>query len=229
MGYTNYSTLLSLRFYTCNPTAVFFYRHCKRTFILVLEMSSSLDMWDALRKGDKSALESLYREHAQLLLRYGVKVCGDQTIVEDCIQELFIILWQKRENLGDTTSVKNYLLASLRRAIYKVHDKKVISIDPTERRKETEYEESFEQILVNQEWTDERKTKIQEALKTISDRQREVIYLRFFENKDYEEICEIMDINYQSARNMLFKGLKSLRKSLSIWIIFLLIEVTKHC
>ena len=49
--------------------------------------------------GRKAALEKLYRSHAPILLRYGSKFSADWQLVEDCLQDLFIDLWQRREQL----------------------------------------------------------------------------------------------------------------------------------
>lgn len=162
------------------------------------------------------------------MLRYGMKVCGDQTIVEDCIQNLFVTVWERREHLGETSNVKNYLLASLRRAIYKARDKKSITTDPNElRHSDLQSEDTFEDLLIREEMNVEQQAQFKEALSNISARQREVIYLRYYQDKDYDEICEIMGISYQGARNMLFKALRSLKDHLTIGIIFLLTWVTK--
>lgn len=188
----------------------------------------TLDQWQQLRSGDKNALASIYNEHVDVLIKYGMKVCGDISVVEDCIQNLFITLWEKHASLGQTDSIRNYLLASLRRAIYKYHNKKVISQDPVEMRTEgVDAELSFEQLTINAEMDEERKARFKHALEKISSRQREVIYLRYYQDKDYDEICEIMGITYQGARNMLFKALKSLKDHMTILIFILLEWVTK--
>ena len=49
------------------------------------------------------------------------------------------------------------------------------------------------------------------ALDELSPRQREIIYLRFYQNLSYEEIADIMDLNYQTSRNLLYKAIRSLR------------------
>ena len=103
----------------------------------------------------------------------------------------------------------------------------MISTDPTQPRTEDgSVELSFEQLTIDKEMDDERKQKFQLALQNISSRQREVIYLRYFEDKDYDEICEIMGISYQGARNMLFKALKSLKEHLALTLIFITKWVT---
>jgi RNA polymerase sigma factor (sigma-70 family) len=185
-----------------------------------------LNLWKQLKEGDKNALRLIYDEHADVMFRYGMKICGDSHTVEDCIQSLFLRIWEKRHGLGETTSMRNYLLASLRRAIYKYGDKRSFSTDPVELRGEDQTEDSFEQLIILNEMNEEQKLRFQKAIQSISARQREVIYLRFYEDKDYDEICQIMDISYQGARNMLFKALKSLKDKLSIVLIFIIKWVT---
>lgn len=175
-----------------------------------------------MRSGDKSALQKIYEVHIDSLYRYGRKVAIDSTIAEDCIQDLFIKIWRNRENLGTTDSIKNYLFTSLRRMIYKAQKSKTISMDPMELRTDEQSEPNFEDLLISNEWDEERKIKLTQAIQQISARQREVIYLRFYQDMDYEEICEVMDISYQGARNMLFKAIKSLKNHLTIMLFLLL-------
>lgn len=57
-----------------------------------------------------------------------------------------------------------------------------------------------------------QKHKLQKALEKISPRQRESIYLRFIQELDYEEIGTILEINYQSAKNLVSRTLIKLRE-----------------
>jgi RNA polymerase sigma-70 factor (ECF subfamily) len=74
-----------------------------------------------------------------------------------------------------------------------------------------DFEVSKETLLVQQQETDERSNRIVQCLSKLSGRQREIIYLKFYRGMSYEEISEIMDINYQAARNLLSNSLKALR------------------
>ena len=74
-------------------------------------------LWQKLKTGDKWALEQIYAAHAAVLLKYGRRFSADGQLVEDCVQDLFIELWKNREGLGDTDSIRKYLLVSLRRKV----------------------------------------------------------------------------------------------------------------
>jgi DNA-directed RNA polymerase specialized sigma24 family protein len=67
-------------------------------------------LWQAYRAGDKQALGLLAERYYGVLKHYGLKFMVEESIVEDCIQELFLQLWQNRLQINETDSVKHYLL-----------------------------------------------------------------------------------------------------------------------
>lgn len=74
-------------------------------------------LWTGFRNGDRLCLEMLVKKHYALLYDYGKKFTGDQELVKDAIQELFLVLWKNRATIGETQSVRNYLFKALRRKI----------------------------------------------------------------------------------------------------------------
>jgi RNA polymerase sigma factor (sigma-70 family) len=188
---------------------------------------SDIELWNALRQGQKSALERIYRDHAEVLLRYGRKFIADGQLVEDCIQDLFVDLWNKREGLGENDSVRRYLLVALRRRVFRVMErevKKVATEEPEEKHFQADF--SIDYQLIQEELSAEKSKLLQTALDGLSDRQREVIYLKFFAEMDYPEIGEVMGLNYQSARNLAYRALEALRDAMLVlflqwWLNFL--------
>ena len=79
-----------------------------------MENQSDEILWSLYLKGDKEALEQIYRRYYPLLLNYGCRLSANQDLVQDCIQNLFIKLMSKSRNLSDTPSVKGYLLKAFR-------------------------------------------------------------------------------------------------------------------
>lgn len=59
-----------------------------------------------------------------------------------------------------------------------------------------------------------------QALAQLSNRQKEIIYLKFYQELNYDEVSEIMNINYQAARNLLYQSIKSLKKLLTTLAFF---------
>lgn len=172
-------------------------------------------LWDAFRSGDRSALKTIYEEHVDALMDYGCRYCQDLNLVEDHLHDLFVYIWRNKERLGATDSIRAYLMLSLRRSIIKGTRKnqKVKSIGEDESF-HFHLESAVEDQIIEEESAVENRDMLGQALSTLSDRQREAIYLKYYKEMEYSEISKVMGINYQSVRNLIFNGLKALRKSM---------------
>ncbi|HWK05921.1 MAG TPA: sigma-70 family RNA polymerase sigma factor [Puia sp.] len=170
-------------------------------------------LWESFRKGDKEAFAALFRGHYETLFRFGSKFTTDTELLEDCIQELFIELWLAKSR-APVLSVKAYLLKSLKYKLLKAFRKngKTLSLSDNG---DIAFEWSPETVLILQQEDAEKKRRVQEALGHLSNRQKEIIYLKYYQNLSYEEVSEIMNINYQVARNLLYQAIKSLKNMLT--------------
>jgi RNA polymerase sigma-70 factor (ECF subfamily) len=181
--------------------------------------NQDITLWEAFRKGDKEAFAALFREHYATLFRFGSKFTTDTELLEDCIQELFIELWQAKSTTP-VLSVKAYLLKSLKYKLLKSFRQKGKTV-PLEDNGEAPFEWSHETLLILQQEQNEKKQRVLEALGRLSHRQKEIIYLKYYQNLSYEEVSEIMNINYQVARNLLYQAIKSLKNMLGSLVFFL--------
>lgn len=171
------------------------------------------DLWQRFRMGETAALEQLMIRSFTLLYRYGTKFTNDQAFIKDCIQDLFLDLWLRRENLSEAVAVKAYLLASLRRRLHRgLIGQKWISgnsIDVDTLHFEIEF--SIEESLIREELTRELASEIKACLDLLPKRQKEVVYLKFYENLSREEIAQVMGVNPQSVSNLLQAAYTCLR------------------
>nr|WKN37543.1 sigma-70 family RNA polymerase sigma factor [Tunicatimonas sp. TK19036] len=168
-------------------------------------------LWDQFRRGDQQAYLTIYNRYADVLFRYGIKFTPDREQVLDCIHDLFVDLWERRNHLSSTSSIKYYLFRALRRRIAKSDGDELLSSLTDD----VLYEEPQNFRWVVEESKVEKQRQIREAIQSLPKRQREVIYLRFFNNFTFEEAASIMGIDVRSAYNLTYKGLASLRKKLS--------------
>ncbi|MBK8503205.1 MAG: sigma-70 family RNA polymerase sigma factor [Saprospiraceae bacterium] len=176
-------------------------------------------LWENLRAGSQDALKSVYDSHIESLLQYGCRFCKDRETVEDCVHDLFIYIWNSREGLSSTDSIQRYLMVALRRRILlqlKGHYRSLY-----EENIPFEAEISIEAQLILDEETAENQNSIKEAIEQLSERQKEAIYLKYYQKLPYETICEIMNLNYQSARNLIFTGIQTMRKVMT----FILLQI----
>ncbi|HVU57746.1 MAG TPA: sigma-70 family RNA polymerase sigma factor [Puia sp.] len=184
----------------------------------------NIRLWESFRKGDKEAFATLFREHYNTLYKFGNKFTTDTELLEDCIQELFVELWQAKSR-APVYSVKAYLLKSLKYKLLKAF-RKGGKIMPLHDYGDVPFELSHETFLISQQEDQEKKQRVIEALGRLSHRQKEIIYLKYYQNLSYEEVSEIMNINYQVARNLLYQAIRSLKNMLAgkleLFLLFLL-------
>ena len=177
-------------------------------------------LWESFRNGDRDAFATLFRHHYDGLFRYGGKFIDNSGQLEDSIQELFVELWQSQSRIP-VTSVRAYLLKSLKYKILKTYRRRRDLLPIAD--DQGVFEWSHEDRLIAGEQNAENSRKILNALDRLSNRQKEIVYLKYFQNLSYEEISEIMSINYQVARNLLYQAIKSLKSLLAGAFIYFLL------
>jgi RNA polymerase sigma factor (sigma-70 family) len=181
--------------------------------------------WQAFQSGDRMAFEHLLNQYYAPMLNYGQRLVRDSDFAQDCLQDFFIDLWNRRENLDTPQSVKAYLVASYRRALFKEKTRNFWHHSVTDLEEEYDIEVQFniETYLINNEIEHETLIKLKHYLTSLSKRQREAVYLRFNQALEYDEISQIMSINHHSAINLVYEAVKLLRKN---WVMSSLILLT---
>lgn len=169
-----------------------------------------MELWSAAIAGDSNAFGILFKRHYSLLYQYGCKICTDTEVVEDNIQELFVELWQRKPD-QEIISIKAYLLQALKFKLYKTFRKQYLVIN-IEGYKNDEFELSHETFLINKKDDEERIKRVLSAINKLPARQKEIIYLKIYKGLSYEEISEVMQLNYQVVRNLLCQSLKTFRQ-----------------
>jgi len=172
---------------------------------------SECSLWQSFKQGDSEALENIYITYFDMLCFYGRQFAvDDPSLVDDCIQELFIQLFMKvnRIGLSDTNSIKYYLMKSLRRSILnaqKVAARKKIKL-VAEISNLDSCEINYEDVA------DVKIQMLKTYLKRLPVRQRDAIYLRFFSEMEFQEIAQKMNLDIKSVYKVIYKGISNLRK-----------------
>lgn len=178
-------------------------------------MRNTDQIWIKLKAGDRNAFKQLFNAYYQDLYRYGFKFCDNRQMTEDELQNLFLKLWLNRESLGDVQAVKTYLWTALRRRLITTVKKKKKELNRIEQPAvESSFFLSVEDFIIKREEEGLQREYLKKFIHVLSPKQREILYLKFYEGMSYEEIEEIMGVNYQVARNYLYLGLQKLRERL---------------
>lgn len=179
-------------------------------------------LWEKFIYGDRDALTALFKNVFDDLHGYGMRLTRNQEIVNDSIQDLFLKLWKNRKNLGKIEVVKPYLFKALRRHIVSnlQWNKRYTDVDQlSEDYFEIEY--SHEDFLMQEQGEKETHEQLLGLLNQLSNRQKEAIYLRYFQGYEFDMVAEIMAMNVQSVRNTIHRGLLSLREMLPLFFLLL--------
>jgi RNA polymerase sigma factor (sigma-70 family) len=174
--------------------------------------NSDVVLWDQMRLGNHNALAQLYRSYLPSLHKHGMYVCRDRELVNDCVHELFSRLWTRRDRICAASNVKGYLYRSLER---------IILAQMFRSKKRSAYitagnlsSDSFEQLLIDGELRKQRLDEIKKCVQSLPKCQREVIFLKFFNDLTYVEISEIMDLQLASVYNLASKAIERLRQKI---------------
>lgn len=175
------------------------------------------DVWAAFRQGDERAYATLYEQHAAALYEYGVRLVQDEFLVRDALHDLFVKLWAKRAKLGPLDNVRYYLLTGLRNALLdtKRRDQRYqhVSLDD-----DAPFTLSFspEAEALQQHEQREQAARLAAAVEQLSPRQKQVIYLRYYEELEYAQIAELLAINIKGVYKLTARALDALKEILNV-------------
>lgn len=170
-------------------------------------------IWRLCLQGDRQAFEALYRKFYPVLFNYGKLFSQDPDFIRNCIQNFFVKLITKHTSLSETTSVSGYLLKAFRHTLYNELKSEQIRNDVF-----TGYTDEVKTVhaenVLNEDELTPNNILISAAFKKLSSKQQEILYLYYIRELTHEEIAVILNINYQSSKNLLFRSISKLRELL---------------
>lgn len=184
---------------------------------------SDIVLWQNLKRGSTEALGLMYDRFVDELFSYGSNFSQDKQTIMDAIHDLFLNLYKYRKNLSDTDNVKYYLLRSLKNLILKESKTKSIFIPNSSFPEIGTYSgmtASHEDALIETEYLDQKSYRLSEAINALSKKQKQCIFLRFNEERQYDEIAEIMNVSVETSRTIIYRAIKVLRSSLTLLLLF---------
>jgi RNA polymerase sigma factor (sigma-70 family) len=174
--------------------------------------------WELLIEGDREAFISIYETNYQDLFSYGFSICGDKELTKDCIQDLFLEIWNIRSQLTrEVTNVRSYLFTWLRRKITKALSRSAhIKNGAKDGADELLVELPYETLLIRFQQTSEDKEKLSAALSKLTKKQVEIIKLRFYDNLSYAEISQKTSLTTRTVYNHIHEAIRQLRNGLLV-------------
>lgn len=172
-------------------------------------------LWLKFQSGSEDAYTALYRLHVKAMYRYGMSLVSvSEAFVFDCIHDVFTEIWIKRERLSIPEHVRHYLLKALKTRIIHLlsrQEKARFSL-PLDEFDDLWSEPSIDEVYEQKEEAENRQAMIRKLIGLLPHRQQEAIRLRFTENMDYQQIGEMLEVNRQSAQNLVHRAVQKLRE-----------------
>lgn len=168
----------------------------------------------AFCEGSDAAYSELYNMYVNILYNYGMRLTQDEELLKDCIHDVFLKVYSKRSERSVIKNFASYVVISMKNRL--LDEFRHLSFDSdnaaeayTNRLADDDVEKSF--LAMEQEQT--QTTMVALLLHTLTPRQREAITLYYLEGRKYPEICQMMQMNYHSVRNLMHRGMLKLRES----------------
>ncbi|HAO05769.1 MAG TPA: RNA polymerase subunit sigma-70 [Chryseobacterium sp.] len=191
------------------------------------EISENVYWQKFLEENDKNSFSLIYNKYVKDLYAYGISLQFDTDTCMDAVQDIFFKLYLRKNEFDHISNIRFYLFRSFRNRLFDIQkkQKKTQPFEPDPNKfpievsvsKQIEYEE--ERTLL--------KKKVEVLLQKLTDRQREAIYLRYMQNLEYDEIAEMMKMNSESVRKLVYRGLEAIRKKTQLTPFALFVLLTK--
>ena len=180
-------------------------------------------LWADLKAGDEKAFSLLFKRYYGYLIQYGNSFSPHAEKIQDCVQDVFTDIWIYRNSLSDTVVVKAYLLSCVRKRIVRLQQRdkvfnKTTSMDAID----FLLDFSIEQQLISDELTAGKVEHLNKIVNVLPSRQKEALFLKYHHGLQIDEIAAILNVNYQSASNLLHRALVNIRKEWNVNITLVL-------
>jgi len=170
---------------------------------------SDQELISLFQTGDRIAYAEIFERYSRVLLRHAFRLLNNKTEAEDVVQEVFVLLWERRESIHLNGALSSYLYSSVRNRIFNLlsHQKVVLK-----------YAESFNQFIVDgynvtEDAVRERELAnlIEREIDLLPERMREVFLLNKKQGLTYAEIGEQLNISPETAKQQVYKATKILK------------------
>ena len=175
---------------------------------------------------DKPAFETLFRSFFPGLVLFAQKYVPDQDTAKEVVHNVFLNLWEKREKMDMSSSLKSYLFTSVyNRCLNFIRDQKKFDRDETllERLDSDDFTDASDRLEVQ-----ELEHRIYDALQSLPEKCREVFMMNRYDGLKYAEIAEKQGISIKTVETQMSKALKILREKLADYLTVIIMFILTH-
>ncbi len=176
-----------------------------------------------MKIGDEESFSILFKRYYGSLVNYGKTLMSGDDTVKDCVQDVFVDIWKYSEKLDTAIVVKAYLFSCVRNRIARLHKRDNIFSNL----KEVEsfdfmFDFSIEDRLIADEYMANKVDQLNSFINKLPSRQKEALYLRYHQGLTVEQVAKVLNMNYQSTKNILHRAILRLRNDFPVSLLVLL-------
>jgi RNA polymerase sigma-70 factor (ECF subfamily) len=188
--------------------------------VIIVEYKTfhDVELMDLLKSSDHAAFTEIFHRYSSLLYSHAYNKLRNETEARDVVQEIFVLLWAKREELDLKTNLPGYLYTAVRNNIFNMlKHKKIISAYATVFSSINEQSEVITDHLVRSK---QFAAIIDAEIAALPPRMRKVFELRRIEHLSNREVALMLNITESTAADQMKKALRILRMRIGLILIF---------
>lgn len=195
-----------------------------------MEIKDDMELLAGIASGNYSSFTQLYEKYIKSLTHYGLKFTDDVDMVRDCLHDIFVSLWSRKDELTIESSIKGYLIKSVRTSvIQKVNRNKKVRFLNEQNAEDYEFNLAIspEQSFLNNEHNRQVYEGVQKLLSNLTPKQKEVIYLRYYQELSFDEIAIHLNLSVKACYKLMSRAMIDLRQHIPN-AVFVLLYLLKH-
>lgn len=173
---------------------------------------SDEELMQEIKADNMFAFDKLYKKYCKRVYKFGYSILKSQEESENLMQDVFLNLWENRHKVEKDSSIKSYVFTITYNSAISIIRKKAKESEFVEYLKSLQ-EINEEPVNIELEYN-ELTNKLDEIIKALPPRQREVYLLRRDTGLKYNEISERLNISVNTIENHMSRALKTIREKL---------------
>jgi RNA polymerase sigma-70 factor (ECF subfamily) len=195
-------------------------------------MDVHLNTFNRIANDDVQAYEELFNEYYKFLCSYAFGLTKERHIAEEIVEDFFVDLWNNRQKIKITTSIRSYFVVSIHnRSLNYLQREKPKFISSYDIANLIDNEGSIGNRLIDIEvpslLTNELENVLLQAIDKLPHNCKEIFTLSRFSNLSYEEIAGKLNISSNTVKTQIKIALTKLRDNLKEYLAVLLLFILK--
>ncbi len=181
-----------------------------------LEEKSVSDLVTELRAGNEPAFRELFNRYADKVFRYVMRFVPGEPVAEELMQDVFMKVWNYRDNLDASQSFNNFLFRTAKNHIlnYLRDLQRDVALNKEYRLSLSSFHNAVEDTLIHEEYIE----LANKAIALLPDKRRSIFIMSRLEGMSYEQIAQALDISKDTVRLQMIKSIKSIREYLRVHV-----------